>query len=225
MPGSASSARRTSPRSAPRSSAMVPSASAAQSVTSARPRALGIGRSSGSRAAIVAASGKRWVSSSVGWASGRPWARVSRAATVRAPATLTCWPSTARTAISLPSTWPGTRSPGTASDERADQGVAGERLRHGDRVAVGVEHAAHALDGGGGVAQVVEGERRDHERRLAAAPPRRGSRAGPVRCRAGARACGSTSRRPRPPRPGSPGWRGSRAARSRRTACARRAAW
>ncbi len=46
-------------------------------------------------------------------AAGRELA-TSRPARVRAPATETCWPSTARTASSWESTWPGTRRPGAA---------------------------------------------------------------------------------------------------------------
>ena len=41
---------------------------------------------------------------------------------VRAAPTVTCWPSTARTAISLPSTWPGTRRPGRAATSGPSSG-------------------------------------------------------------------------------------------------------
>ena len=53
--------------------------------------------------AIVAADGNAWVTSPTGSASGSPWAATIRAASVRAPATLTCCPSTARTNSSVPS--------------------------------------------------------------------------------------------------------------------------
>ena len=64
---------------------------------------------------------------------------------MRAAARLTCWPSTVCTATSMPSRWPGTRSPGRSVHQRGEQRVLGQRLVHGDRVAVGVEQAAGAL--------------------------------------------------------------------------------
>ena len=42
------------------------------------------------------------------------------------PVTLTCWPITVRTAVSSPSTCPGTRSPGRATHQRAEHRVVGE---------------------------------------------------------------------------------------------------
>ena len=49
----------------------------------------------------------------------------------------------------------GHPQPGRRPDQRAEHGVAGERVADGDGVAVGVEQAAYALDRGGEVAQVV----------------------------------------------------------------------
>ena len=66
----------------------------------------------------VAASGNRWVSPPTGSGSGRPCCCTIRAVTVRAPATLTCCPTTVRTASSWPSGWPGTRRPGRRRTSR-----------------------------------------------------------------------------------------------------------
>ena len=60
----------------------------------------------------------------------------------------------------------GDAQAGTRGDERPEQRVAAEHLVDGDRVAVGVEQTADPLDTGRGVAEVVEGEGRQHERRL-----------------------------------------------------------
>ena len=121
-PGSPAAARRVSSRPAPRSRTTSPSASARHRAIRARPRDRGIGRSIGSREASVATSGNRWVSSPSGRATGLPSSAVSRPAMVRAAPTVTCWPSTARTAISLPSTWPGTRRPGRAATSGPSSG-------------------------------------------------------------------------------------------------------
>ena len=171
-----------------------PSASARHSATSARPRARGIGSDSGSSSASRAAR-REEMGQPVDRArrAARRTRAVSRAAAVRAAATVTCWPSTARTASSSPSTCPGTRRPGVAADQRAEHRVAGERVADRDRVAVGVEEAAYALDGGREVAQVVEPERRRHERRRARPRAGRRARARPCRCRAAVGACARTS--------------------------------
>ena len=65
-----------------------------------------------------------------GSSSGVPYAATSRAATVRAAATETCWPRTARTALSAPSTAPGTRTPGSAATSGARSRILAE---HGGR--------------------------------------------------------------------------------------------
>ena len=61
-----------------------------------------------------------------GVSNGSPKRAASRPARVVAPATLTCWPSTARTASSNTSHAPGTRRPGCA---RTDAASAGSRPR------------------------------------------------------------------------------------------------
>ena len=96
--------------------------------------------------------GKTWVTDPIGCVRRRPQSMTSRAASVAAPLSETCWPSTARIASSWASTWPGTRRPGTAADHRPDQIVGAERVEHRDRVGVEVEQGARALDGGGEVA-------------------------------------------------------------------------
>ena len=59
--------------------------------------------------------GKRWVTAPAGRLRGSPSRTTSLAARVRAAPTETCWPSTARTAVSNGSALPGTRSPGRAA--------------------------------------------------------------------------------------------------------------
>ena len=54
--------------------------------------------------------------------SGSPKRAASRPASVLAPRTVTCWPSTARTATSKGSQAPGTRSPGRRASEAASLG-------------------------------------------------------------------------------------------------------
>ena len=54
----------------------------------------------------------------MGVATGSPNACTSRAPSVRAAATVTCWPSTARTASSNPSSAPGTRTPSPSGNSR-----------------------------------------------------------------------------------------------------------
>ena len=103
---------------------------------SARRRDPGIARRSGSARASAAAEGNRCVTDPTGCASGSPYAATSRAASVAAPASETCCPSTARIASSSGSTTPGTLRPGAPHD-RADQFVAGQRVE--DRLRIGVE--------------------------------------------------------------------------------------
>ncbi len=57
--------------------------------------------------------------------------------------------------------------PRQRADQRPDHRVTGERVADRDRVAVGVEQPAHPLGRGAGVAQVLQRERRGHERGLA----------------------------------------------------------
>ena len=137
----------------------------------------------------------------------------SRPASVRAPATETCWPSTARTASSAPSTAPGTRRPGALRTSGASSGVGGERLVDRDRVGVEVEQPAAALHRGGEVAQVV---RRSSQRDVVGRARRERRDPGPC----GSAACGGTSRvaGPTPRRRAPRARRGTRAARPRRTA-------
>ena len=75
-----------------------------------------------------------------------PNACASRAVKVRAAATLTCWPMTARMAISKPSQPLGRRSPGRFFSSGRRRGSL--RQRRGDRMRVGiqVEHAAQPVD-------------------------------------------------------------------------------
>ena len=86
---------------------------------------------------------------------------------VRARATDTCWPMTARTAVSNGSTLPGTRSPGVGVDERSQRRVAGECGV--DRLGVGVEveQPAQTPHGGRQVAPVGEAELDTHVRSAA----------------------------------------------------------
>ena len=130
------------------------------SATSARPRARGIGRSSGRRAASVAASGKRWVSPATSGSTGRPCCGDEPAGdgAGAGDADLLAEHRADRDLVAVDV--PGHPQPGVGADERAEHRVAGERVVDRDRVAVGVEQPAHALDRGRGVAQVLERERR-----------------------------------------------------------------
>ncbi len=67
------------------------------------------------RGSEIAAGGKSRSSPSRGVSSGSPNAVTKRPAIVVAAATEICWPRIARTAISKPSTAPGTRNPGLAA--------------------------------------------------------------------------------------------------------------
>ena len=116
--------------------------------------------------------------------AGAPCSATSRAATVRAPATLTCWPSTARTAISWPSTWPGTRRPGV----RRTSGPITGSPANASATATGSQSASSSRrtrsTAARGVAQVVERERGRHERGLPRPVGVRRARGGRCRCRA-----------------------------------------
>ena len=94
--------------------------------------------------------------------AARRAAATSRAASVRAPATLTCWPSTARTSSSVPSGCPGARRPGRFATSGASSGSAAEMVVDGRRVAVEVEQPAGALHRGLHVGDVVEHQRARH---------------------------------------------------------------
>src|SRR6266545_2443153 len=92
-----------------------PSATERASARTVRARALGKPMRAmrpGDRAATRIAAGNRVVSESNGVAIASPNIAAKRPATVRAAATVTCWPRIARTAISKPSNAPGTRKPG-----------------------------------------------------------------------------------------------------------------
>ena len=91
-----------------------PAASASARPISARRRDQGIASRSGSAPARAAADGNRCVTDPTGCSSGSPYASTSRAASVAAPASDTCCPSTARIASSFGSTTPGTRRPGAS---------------------------------------------------------------------------------------------------------------
>ena len=90
--------------------------------------------------------------------SGFPSWSTRRPASVRAPLTDTCWPSTARNASSAPSTTPGTRRPGWRRTERAEQRIAPEHLVHGDGIGVEIQEGPAALDCGLQIAHVAEPE-------------------------------------------------------------------
>ena len=62
-------------------------------------------------------------------------------------APMTCWPTTARTASSKPSTAPGTRRPGTARTRGPRAGSAAQHLVDGDGVGVEVEQPPAAAHG------------------------------------------------------------------------------
>ncbi len=111
-PRIAVSAAHVHARSAPGSRTTSPSASADAIDPSTARRDAGIPIAARSASASDSGVGNRCVSPPSGPARGVPARATSRAASVRAAATLICWPSTARVAISAPSTAPGSRSPG-----------------------------------------------------------------------------------------------------------------
>ena len=84
---------------------------------------------------------------------------------MRAAATEICWPSTARTTISVPSTHPGTRSPGRAATSGASSGSLAEHGGDRDGVGVQVEQPAAARHGDAEVAHVGEAQRALHAAR------------------------------------------------------------
>ena len=114
-----------------------PPASAVASPISARRRDQGIASRSGSARARAAADGNRCVTDPTGCSSGSPYALTSRAASVAAPASETCCPSTARIASSSGSATPGTRRPGALPNDLPDQLVGAQRVD--DRLRLGVE--------------------------------------------------------------------------------------
>ncbi len=71
---------------------------------------------SGVAAAIVAASGKQRCRPGQGVSTGAPKRSMSRRVSVRAAATVTCWPRTMRAAVSKPSKLPGMRRPAAIAD-------------------------------------------------------------------------------------------------------------
>ena len=94
--------------------------------------------------------------------NGVPSSATIRVTSLVPAATETCWPSTARTASSQPSGWPGTRRPGAAltsvPDDRIGAQVRGDRRR----VALEVQQIAAPGRGRLQVAPVIEDERRLH---------------------------------------------------------------
>ena len=104
----------------------------------------------GRRSAAASASGvgARRASGAKGVSTGSPKRAASRPASVVAPATLICWPSTARTASSNTSHAPGTRSPGCARTDadRVGSAPGARRRRRGWRR----DRTARAADPGWG---------------------------------------------------------------------------
>ena len=137
--GALGAARRARARSADGLITSSPAASAAARVRRALRREAGIGRSSSVAVASAAGVGNRCVSPPSGEGSRSPSCATRRRVVVRAPATETCWPRTARTASSAPSTCPGDAPPRTGRHQRGQQRVRGEGgVDHG-RVGVEVE--------------------------------------------------------------------------------------
>ena len=95
-----------------------------------------------------------------GHASPPPSARVARRRRPSGrhrprPATLTCWPITARTTSSSPSTWPGCAVP-AGRRHRGPNRVATEHLDHGGGIGVEVEEVAQALGRHRQVAEILQ---------------------------------------------------------------------
>ena len=133
--------------------------------------------------------------------TGRPCSATSRPVTVQAPATLTCWPITVRTAISSPSTWPGHPQPGRG---RGPAGRSPGPRRSGRRPRPGRSRRRP----GGGPARPRRRCRAGRRARTSRARRRSApgvgasaARAGRCRGRAAGRGCGRTSRRRRSRRP------------------------
>ena len=133
-PGSFSSAATVAGTSAEGSSRRRPAATSFASATMARARAPITPReaiSEGSSAASLAAVGKRRLKPSRGVSIGSPKACTRRAAVPVAALTVTCCPRIARTAVSNPSTAPGSRKPGwfAASVPRTEAISSGRQAR------------------------------------------------------------------------------------------------
>ena len=230
-PGSASSRSRIASRSAPGSSTSVAvGASAAASAAQRAPaRARGIGSASSGRPRRAR---RRW-GSACGEApsglarsgsrerSGSGW-RASRPASVRAPATETCWPSTARTASSAPSTVPGTRTAGRGGRRAAR--AAGRRASASSTATGSASRSSsrrQRCDRGGEVAQVG----RARSVAVDVVVGRRGREPGRPRAvrQAQHAPVGAVGPRPTPPRPAPRAWpRKSSSAGARRAARGRR---
>ena len=158
-PGTAPSAAESSSRSAPPSSTIRPSPTRVASSVIVRRRLAGIGSRAGSIAASAAGAGKTCVSSGTAETrSGSPAAATMRPATVRAPATEICCPTTARTAISKGSTAPGERRPGAAATTGASTGSAARTASTATGSASRSRRRRRRLDGEVEVAPVLEPE-------------------------------------------------------------------
>ena len=188
MPGSASRSRRARSRSAPASSSTRPSRSAAQTPRSVSLAALR------HREHVVVGLGQRggaWGRRASAIRRARPAAR--RGAARCAPRA--CGPPRPRSAARaprarrsrVPSTQPGTRSPGRAATSGASSGSLASSGGDRDGIGVEVEQPAAARDGDAEVAHVARG----------AASTARSRRPAPARrspCRAAAAACAGRRR-------------------------------
>ena len=125
MPGSSASRAVVSAGPAPGSRLSRPAAAAVASARSVRCRLVVRPSPDRSAPASSAGLGNSAVSpAGLPGGAGGPCCAASRPANVRAAATETCWPSTARTASSNPSKLPGTRSPGRARTSGASSSSA-----------------------------------------------------------------------------------------------------
>jgi hypothetical protein len=91
-------------------------------------------------ASTAGAGNRREQLRATGVSMGSPKRSTSRCASVRAAATVICWPSTARTASSKPSSVPGTRRPSPCGKAPCSTALMA------CRVGVQVERGAHAAD-------------------------------------------------------------------------------
>ena len=107
---------------------------------------------------MASACGNKWVRPPSEVASGAPWEATSRAASVRAAASETCCPSTAR--VPELEAIDGSRQPQPRRlrDEATEDAIGAELLGHGLRVGIEVEHSPAPLHGRGEVAEIVEPE-------------------------------------------------------------------
>ena len=216
---SAVSCASSAARSVPGSMVMSPPARrGGQRRAASRLRRSGMARAADRARPPRPASGKSVGERAVGLVEGscRPPA-TSRPAWVRAAATETCWPSTARTRQLGAVDVPGRAAAGRLRDERGQQRVGAEQLGDGDGVGVEVEQAARPLHGAGQVAEVVQPDG-------AARRGRAGASARSPRARAAGAACAGTCRRPPPRCRARPAGRGRPGGRRRRTAGGRRGA-